>query len=111
MDTDDLSEMAYAIIARTAQVSNTLKADLGARSRHYDNEDAWLRGVSKFLKKIIEEPEEYVDYWNLEEEEGVTATMIRAVATELSHHVELTLSKSPTFRKQWSWKIEGPIKL
>ena len=44
MDTDDLSDMAWEIIARAAQVSDTLKADLGARSGRYGNEDDWLLG-------------------------------------------------------------------
>ena len=65
MDTDDLSKMAWRIIARAAQVSDTLKADLGARSGRYENEDDWLRGVLKFLQRIVEDPGEYVDYWTL----------------------------------------------
>ena len=48
MDTDDLSEMAWEIIARAAQVSDTLKAELGTRSGKYNSEDDWLRGVLKF---------------------------------------------------------------
>ena len=38
MDADDLSEMVYGIIIHAAQVSDTLKADLGARSLRYANE-------------------------------------------------------------------------
>lgn len=92
MDTDDLSEMAWRIIARAAQVSDTLKADLGARSGRYENEDDWLRGVLKFLQRIVEDPGEYVDYWNLEEEEGVTAAMIGKIAIELSRRAKETLA-------------------
>jgi hypothetical protein len=98
MDTDDLSDMAWDIIARAAQVSDTLKADLGVRSSRYGNEDAWLRGVGKFLQKIVEEPGDYVDYWNLEEEEGVNAAMMREIALELSHRAKKTLVTSPTQR-------------
>ncbi len=40
MDTDDLSAMAYAIIKKAATVSDTLKAELGAISiRYSDNEN------------------------------------------------------------------------
>lgn len=98
MDTDDLSEMAWEIIVRAAQVSDTLKADLGARSDRYGNEDDWLRGVLEFLQRIVEDPGDYVDYWNLEEEEGVTAAMMREIALELSHRAKETLAKSPTQR-------------
>jgi hypothetical protein len=98
MDTDDLSEMAWEIIARAAQVSDTLKVDLGARSSRYRNEDDWLRGVLKFLQRIVEDPGDYVDYWNLEEEEGVTATMIKETALELYHRAKETLAKPQTQR-------------
>lgn len=98
MDTDDLSEMAWDIIARAAQVSDTLKVDLGARSGRYGNEDDWLRGVLKFLQKVVEDPDDYVDYWNLEQEEGVTAAMLREIATDLSRRAKETLAKPPTQR-------------
>ena len=93
MDTDDLSEMAWRIIVHAARVSDTLKADLGARSLRYETEDDWLRGVRKFLQEIAEEPEEYVDYWNLEEAESVTATIIGKLAAELFQRADETLTK------------------
>ncbi len=98
MDTDDLSEMAWEIIARAAQVSDTLKADLGARSGRHDNEDDWLRGMLKFLQRIVEDPDDHVDYWNLEEEEGVTAGMLREIVADLSRRAKETLAKPPTQR-------------
>jgi hypothetical protein len=98
MDTDDLSEMAWGIIARAARVSDTLKADLGARSRRYRNEDDWLRGVLKFLQRIAEDPGDYVECWNLEEEEGVNAATMRGIALELSRRAKETLAKPPTQR-------------
>jgi hypothetical protein len=93
MDTDDLSEMAWGIIARAEQVSDTLKADLGARSSRYDSEDDWLRGVIEFLQGIIEAPRDYVDYWSLEQEEGVTASTMKEIAGELSQLARETLLK------------------
>jgi hypothetical protein len=69
-----------------------LKADLGARSDRYDDEDDWLCGVQKFLQKIVGNPGDYVDDWNLEEEEGVTAAMMREIALELSRRVKDTLA-------------------
>ena len=98
MDTDDLTEMAYDIIVRAAQVSDTLKAGLGARSFRYDSEDEWLRGVLEFLQMIVAAPDDYVGYWNLEEEEGVTATMMREIAVELSRRAKVTLAKPPNQR-------------
>jgi hypothetical protein len=95
MDTDDLSEMAWEIIARAAQVSNTLKADLGAESSGYGREDDWLRGVLKFLHKIVEDPGDYVKYWKLDEEEGVSSTMSRAIAWDWSRLAKATFATPP----------------
>ena len=92
MDTDDFSEMAYGIIVSAAQVSDTLKADLGFRAARYKTEDDWLRGVRKFLDEIVGQPQEYLDYWNLEHEEGVTTTVLRNTALELSRRAEETLA-------------------
>jgi len=93
MDTDNLSEKAYGIIVHAAQVSDTLKADLGARSLRYASEDDWLRGVQKLIQKIIQEPDEYMDYWNLEEEEGVTASQIQEIAGYLYRRADETLAR------------------
>jgi hypothetical protein len=92
MDTDYFSEMAYGIIVRAALVSDTQKADLGSRAARYETEDDWLRGVRKFLDWIAGQPQEYLDYWNLEHEEGVTATVLRNTAMELSRRAKETLA-------------------
>ena len=83
MDTDDLSEMAWDIIAQAAQVSDTLKAELGALTNNFTNEDDWLCAVRELLQEIIEDPVRYMDYWNLEEFESVTTATIREFASEL----------------------------
>ncbi len=83
MDTDDFSDRAYAIIAQAAQVSDTLKAELGAMSSRYSNEDDWLRDAEKHLRGIKAHPQDYVDLWRLDEFEGVTPAQIRALATRL----------------------------
>ena len=102
MDTVDLTEMAWGIIARAAHISDTLKADLGSRSARYDSEDDWLRGVFDFLQRIVEDPEDYMDYWNLEQEEGITPNMMREIAAELSRRAKETLAKPLNQRgKQW----------
>lgn len=92
MDTDYFSEMAYGIIVQAAQVSDTLKADLGSRAAKYKTEDDWLMGVRKFLDEIDRQPDEYLDDWNLEHEEGVPSTVLRNTAIELSRRAEKTLT-------------------
>jgi hypothetical protein len=100
MDTDDFSELSRGIIVRAAQISDTLKAELGALSGRYKNEDDWLRGVKKHLQRIIEDPDEYVDFWNLGEEEGITATTIRNLASGLGRQADEVLSRPLDQRSQ-----------
>jgi hypothetical protein len=92
METDDFSEMAREVIVRAAQVSDSLKAELGAMSMEHATEDDWLRGAWEYLQEIAEAPEEFVEFWNLEEEERVTATMISELAVDLASQVEKVLA-------------------
>jgi hypothetical protein len=92
MDTDYFSEMAYGIIVRAARVSDPLKADLGSRAARYKTEDDWLRGIREFLDWIAGQPQEYLDDWNLEHEEGVTITVIKNTALEISRWAQETLA-------------------
>jgi hypothetical protein len=91
MDTDEFSEMAWDIIVRAARISDTLKAELGMMSNKYNNEDEWLQGVRNHLKGIINAPEEYVDYWNLQEEEGITPEEMKNLAESLLCQSEILL--------------------
>ena len=92
MDTDDFSEMAREVIVQAAQVSDTLMTELGAMSMEYATEDDWLRGAWEYLQEIADAPEEFVEFWNLEGEEGVTATMISEMAVDLASQVEKVLA-------------------
>ena len=91
MDTDEFSEMTYDIIVRAARTSDTLKAELGALSGRYKSENEWLRGVSRHLKMIIIDPQEYVDYWNLEEEEGIMSDKIKKASEDLLQRIDKVL--------------------
>jgi len=68
MNTDDLTPMAYESIVIANGITDYLKCDLGVRSKHYKDEDAYLKRVLKFVRKIRRTPESYLDYWNLWEE-------------------------------------------
>jgi sirohydrochlorin ferrochelatase len=92
MDTDDLTEMAWGIIVSASHVSDTLKAELGAMASRFKTEDEWLRGVRAHLVEILADPAEYVDSWDLENEEVVTATMIGSFAAKIHDRVDTVLS-------------------
>jgi len=68
MDTDDLTPMAYESIGIANEITDFLKCDLGVRSENYKDEDAYLKGILKFVRKIRRDPEDYLDYWNLWDE-------------------------------------------
>jgi hypothetical protein len=88
MDTDDLSEKAWALIVLAASVSDTLKTELGAMASRFRSEDEWLRGIRAHMERIAENPEGYVDYWNLENEEGVTPDRMARCAADLRRRVD-----------------------
>ena len=92
MDTDDFSEMANNIIVQAARLSGTLKTELGALSRNHKNENDWLRAVQEHCREIITDPDAYVDFWNLVEDERITAPMISEMAGLLSAQVDIVLA-------------------
>jgi hypothetical protein len=103
MDTDDLTEMAYDVIVCASRVSDTLKAELSAMASRFKSENEWLKGVRAHLEEITEDPSEYVDYWNLENEEGVTAIMIRRCAEDLCSRVDKILARPINKRGTKAW--------
>ncbi len=103
MDTDEFSEMAWGIIARAARVSDTLKAELGALSLNYKNEDDWLRSARQHLQGILADPDAYVDLWNLEEVEGVTVNKINQLATNLNRQAKEVLGTPLNQRGVRGW--------
>ena len=72
MDTDDLTEMAYESIIIANVITDFLKCDLGVRSKDYEDENAYLNGILKFVQKIRNNPEGYLDSWNLLDELDLT---------------------------------------
>jgi hypothetical protein len=103
MDTADLTEMAWDVIVRAARVSDTLKAALGAMASQFQSEDEWLQGVRAHLKEIAADPADYVESWDLQNEERVTATMIRIGAADLYSRVDNILARPMNKRGLREW--------
>ncbi len=69
MDTDFLTERAYEVlIGKAGDVSEFLRADIGAASRLYPNEDAYLGAMHHFVSQIADFPDDYLDRWDLLDE-------------------------------------------
>ena len=67
MDTDDLTENAYAILRYTHEVNEFLWVEFGNMCRSYKNEDEYLNGLLKYTIEIKNFPDEFSDAWNLTE--------------------------------------------
>ena len=65
MDTDYLTEMAYNCIRLANEASDVLKSELGAMCSRFETEDAYLKGILRYVKRIERDPEGYLDCWNL----------------------------------------------
>lgn len=81
--------MAYESIVITNGITDFLKFDLGVRSGNYKNEDAYLNGILKFVRKIKYDPEDYLDYWNLWNELDLAA-FVKGLK-ELEKHILKTI--------------------
>lgn len=103
MDTDDLSEKAWALMVLAASISDTLKAELGAMAGRVRSEEEWLLAVRSHLERIAGNPEGYADYWDLENAEAVSAAAIGATAAELRDRTDNVLSTPMSKRGSRSW--------
>ncbi len=62
MDTDYLTELAYETLSKAFDVSDILRAEIGASALAFKTEADFLRGTLAFLDEILEDPEEYLDW-------------------------------------------------
>jgi hypothetical protein len=65
MDTDYLSQMAYDCLIYAADATDILKSELGAACSEFKEEDDYLAGILNHVVEIEEDPEDYLDSWNL----------------------------------------------
>jgi len=89
MDTGDLTEMAYYALIMADRITNCLKTELGVLSAKYKNEDEYLNGMLKFIKRIKEAPENYFDFWVLWEE--IDISFFKSSLEKLIKHIMMTL--------------------
>jgi hypothetical protein len=68
MDTNDLTEKAWEILTIAEEINHIITIHIGAMCSDYQTEDKFLKGVINFIRKILDDPEEFMDYWNLYDE-------------------------------------------
>lgn len=72
-------------------------------SRNCENENDWLCSVKKYLQRILADPDAYVEFWSLEEEEGITATKIMELAVALCGKVDFVMATPLNQRVKREW--------
>ena len=103
MDTDDLTRDAYkALIIESGVISEFLRVDIGAASYRHDNEEDYLKAVHRFVTKISESSEDYLERWNLfdEVDPEELARETASLATLIRKVIETPLrpARSDSFR-------------
>jgi hypothetical protein len=92
MDTDDLRHMAYDSIRYANDAVDFLKAELGAACSEYKTEDDYLEAILKRVEEIEEDPEDYLDSWNILEQ--IDIRDFKRKIRKLKKHIEKTI-KTP----------------
>lgn len=101
MDTDELTEMAYASIWLGNEATDVLKSELGAMCSNFGTEDDYLRGIFERAKRIEARPKSYLKFWNLLECTDMAS--FRAKIKVLREHIEKTLATSIEERGKTAW--------
>ena len=102
MDTDSLTPMAYDCIRLADAATDVLKFELGAACSQYRDEDDYLRGILEDVKDIEEDPDEYLDQWNVLQQCDVDA-FVQSIRT-LREHIEKTIDTPILKRGEPTWK-------
>ena len=92
MDTFDLTEMAWGIIVSASEVSDTLKAEPGQWPAGSKPKMKGCEGLVIIWWKSSNTLPSTSGYWDFENAEAVTATMICSFAAELCVRMESVLS-------------------
>ena len=64
MNINDLSPMAYDTIRQSCNLLEALRNQLRVLTLKFASEDDFLKGADKYLERIHEKPEEYLDKLN-----------------------------------------------
>ena len=89
MDTDDLSNMAYACIVAANEVTDILKTELGVASGQYETEEEYLKGILKHVQCIEVNAKDYLDDWNLIEK--IDIKIFKKKLRQLKSQIQATI--------------------
>ena len=95
--------MAYDCIRIADEATDVLKSEIGAACSQYKSEDAYLHGILSDVKEIEEDPEEYLDWWNLLEQMDVK--VFKRNICVLCQHIEKTIQTPIAKRGEPEFKL------
>ena len=90
MDTDDLSDMAYATLLMAEGITHSFTVDLGAMSYAFQDEDSYHRKMLALVRRTKRHSNEYIEEWSLENDLS-SKTLSKGMA-ELEKHIVKTLA-------------------
>ncbi len=85
MDTNSLTLIAHEILSLADRIDQALTLDIACMCSDFKDEDKYLNKVLHYLKKIKEDPEEFIEDWGLEEK--LHPNSLKAQIIELEKYV------------------------
>lgn len=89
MDTDDLTRMAYDCLIYANDATDVLKSELGAAAGKFRTEDEYLAAILDHVTAIEEDPENYLDWWNLLDQTDIGS--FKKKIQRLRKHIHATM--------------------
>jgi len=102
MDTSFLTRDAYQVlIGRSGEISDLLRTEIGAMAANFQGEDNYLKGVHQEILEIISDPEDWLDFWNLLDDNDPNT--FRTALTAFAGEIHQVLQKSIDQRGPTDW--------
>ncbi len=89
MDTNDLTEKTYEALKISEEINHLITVHIGVLCNRFSNENEFLETVSKFIKSLKHDPEDFIDNWNLADEIDI-ASLLTGLS-ELQNYVNMIL--------------------
>ena len=89
MDTNDLTEKAYKILHISESINHIITVELGCLCGNFVDENSYLNEVMEFISYIKEDPEEYIDDWDLWDE--ITPKKLLESVLRLENYVKTVI--------------------
>ncbi len=101
MDTDYLTPMAYDCMRYANDANDVLKSELGAACSEFKTEDEYLQGILGRVKEIEQDPEGYLDWWNLLDQTDIN--VFKKKIQMLRKHIHKTIETPLKDRGKPRW--------